>query len=283
MAVDMVRKIGGSVLQHGKHNDRVYVMKLEVVDAINVAEAVEELMTKHDYSKVVAKVPSSCSTYFADRGYVEEARVPRLYNLGRDDGLFLVRYAKDWRRVRESEAEIRRLTAAAASRKEVAPPALPAGFTLRELSSLDADAMARVYKEVFESYPFPIHDPTYLRKTLTANVRYFGVEAPGEGLVALSSAEMDKVGGNVEMTDFATLTPHRGRGLALHLLRAMQKAMAAVGFSMAYTIARALSPGMNMTFGKAGYRHGGTLWTNTNIGGSMESMNVWYRALQPAS
>jgi len=47
----------------------------------------------------------------------------------------------------------------------------------------------------------------------------------------------------------------------------------------AYTIARALSAGMNVTFARAGYDYGGTLTNNTNICGQIESMNVWYKPL----
>ena len=46
-----------------------------------------------------------------------------------------------------------------------------------------------------------------------------------------------------------------------------------------YTIARSLSYGMNITFAKMGYIYGGTLINNTNICGSLESMNIWYKHL----
>jgi beta-lysine N6-acetyltransferase len=36
---------------------------------------------------------------------------------------------------------------------------------------------------------------------------------------------------------------------------------------------------MNVTFSRAGYTFTGTLINNTNIGGSIESMNVWYKRL----
>jgi hypothetical protein len=36
---------------------------------------------------------------------------------------------------------------------------------------------------------------------------------------------------------------------------------------------------MNITFAKLGYRYGGRLINNTNISGSIESMNVWYKSL----
>jgi hypothetical protein len=36
---------------------------------------------------------------------------------------------------------------------------------------------------------------------------------------------------------------------------------------------------MNSTFASAGYLFGGMLPNNTNISGSMESMNIWYKKL----
>ena len=51
------------------------------------------------------------------------------------------------------------------------------------------------------------------------------------------------------------------------------------GFQTSYTIARSASIGMNITFSKLSYIHAGTLVNNTNIGGQIESMNVWYKTL----
>jgi hypothetical protein len=45
-----------------------------------------------------------------------------------------------------------------------------------------------------------------------------------------------------------------------------------------YTIARATSHGMNKTFGRQGYIFAGTLINNTQIGESIESMNVWHKS-----
>ena len=97
--------------------------------------------------------------------------------------------------------------------------------------------------------------------------------------MALSSAEMDADARNAEMTDFATLPDYRGRGLATLLLEAMEAAMHDREMATAYTIARAPSFGMNITFARMGYRFAGRLINNTNIAGRFEDMNVWYKHL----
>ena len=68
-------------------------------------------------------------------------------------------------------------------------------------------------------------------------------------------------------------------GFARILLHAMETEMKNEGILLAYTIARAISRPINATFAGAGYQFGGMLPNNTNICGSMESMNVWYKKL----
>ena len=83
------------------------------------------------------------------------------------------------------------------------------------------------------------------------------------------------------MTDFAVLPKYRGHQLALHLLHEMEIHMIDAGYRLLYTIARAASYGMNTTFARAHYHYGGTLINNTQISGSIESMNIWYKELTP--
>ena len=110
------------------------------------------------------------------------------------------------------------------------------------------------------------------------NARYFGVFDINR-LVAVSSACIDAHDKNAEMTDFAVLSDYRSMNLALILLQEMEKKMRALEIKTLYTIARALSPAMNITFAKAGYNFAGTLKNNTHIGGQIESMNVWYKSI----
>ncbi|MCI5141990.1 MAG: putative beta-lysine N-acetyltransferase, partial [Candidatus Electrothrix sp. ATG1] len=164
-------------------------------------------------------------------------------------------------------------------REAMAPAPLPDGrFTFRECTRNDVSIMAAIYRKRFASYPFPIHQVDYLLETMESHVVYFGVEAGGH-LVALASAEVDREASNVEMTDFATLPAWAGYNLSLHLLRCMEREMRQQNIRTAYTIARAMSPAMNITFARAGYSFAGRLKNNTNISGSIESMNVWYNPL----
>ena len=90
---------------------------------------------------------------------------------------------------------------------------------------------------------------------------------------------MDAEHENAEMTDFATLPEFRAQGYAGILLKTMEEQMEKKGIKTVFTIARALSSGMNITFAKNGYTYGGRLVNNTNISGNIESMNIWYKKL----
>jgi len=135
-----------------------------------------------------------------------------------------------------------------------------------------------IYATVFKSYPFPIFDENYLLETMADNIQYYGVFTT-DGLVAVASSETDPEHFNSEMTDFAVLPTYRGHQLALHLLIELERQIRQQNYLLLYTIARSLSYDMNATFAKAGYHYGGTLFNNTQIAGSIESMNIWHKEL----
>jgi hypothetical protein len=60
----------------------------------------------------------------------------------------------------------------------------------------------------------------------------------------------------------------------------MEQTVKMKGIKTAYTIARATSPGINITFARKEYRFGGRLINNTNISGRIESMNIWYKQME---
>ncbi len=275
---DVLEKHGQSLLQHGSLNDRVYLMKYAEQDHPELLDVVDDLCAEHGYGKVFAKTRSFARSELENRGYRLEARIPGFYN-GREDALFWGRYLDENRARDVRAAETRQVLEAARSKAATAlAPKDPNGMILRPATPADADGIASVYTEIFETYPFPIHDPAYLREVMGQNFVFFVAEENGS-VVAVASCEMDESGGNVEMTDFASRHSIQGRGVASALLARMEQAMAERGLATAYTIARAYSYGMNITFAKLGYTFSGTLINNTNIGGAIESMNVWYKRL----
>jgi beta-lysine N6-acetyltransferase len=276
---DQLEKLScGSLLQHGPLNDRIYLMKLSASFSKTLPQ---ELLAKahlNNYSKIFIKVSENYKTLFESAGFVQEAVVPGLFNRQKD-GLFMAFYIDESRATEKDGRLLNTICELAISKANVKLADLDSKtFKVRMCKEKDAQAMSDLYSKVFASYPFPIDDPHYLVETMRNNVEYYGIEVEGE-LIALASSEKDSDASNVEMTDFATVPEWRGHQLGIHLLNTMEKAMILQGIKTSYTIARAYSHGMNITFSKRGYQYGGRLKNNTNIFGTLESMNVWYKEL----
>ncbi|MDA3808822.1 MAG: putative beta-lysine N-acetyltransferase [Spirochaetaceae bacterium] len=273
---DIIEKIGKSMIQHGKSNDRVYIMKLNKDDFHDVMKRTDELCEKEDYSKVFAKVPESVSKELINHGYIKEAEIHNFY-LGKENCAFLGKFIKDERKNNPDKALIDQVLEIAESKETVSePPVLKKDFSLRSLTIENTEEMAELYKTVFDSYPFPIFDKEYLKQTMRSNVDYAGVFYK-DTLVSIASAETYPEYLNSEMTDFATSPEFLGNNFSVILLKYLEKKLVYKNYKTLYTIARSKSAGMNITFKKCGYQYSGTLVNNTNISGNIESMNIWYK------
>jgi beta-lysine N6-acetyltransferase len=278
-AQDKIEKYKGCLIQHGQYNKRIYLMHAAETPSKTLSYELIELAKKNKYSKIFAKIPESIVKNFLTAGFLEEARIPAFFS-GKETAVFMGYYLNAKRKKESAIDKIEKNLEIALEKKITSKLAnLENQFSLRKCNNKDIFAMAKIYQAVFPSYPFPIHDPSYLLKTMQTHINYFGIETDGQ-LIAISSAEIDNQNSNVEMTDFATLPKYRGNNFSLHLLAQMETEMKKQNIKTTYTIARAMSPGMNITFSKTGYKFGGRLKNNTNISGKIESMNVWYKPLK---
>jgi beta-lysine N6-acetyltransferase len=278
MTTDRIETFGHSLIQHGNHSERAYLMKLSRGDLPELIPYLDNLALANGYTKIFAKVPETVEWRLRKDGFRTEATIPGFYR-GEQDVTFMGKYFVA-ERVREPYPEKVRevLEVARGKQAEATPVKLAERLSCRRLRPEDTTAMTAVYRKVFVTYPFPIHDAGYLRETMASHVIYQGIFA-GTRLVAIASAELDRDGRNAEMTDFATLPELRGKGLANYLLAELEEVTVAEGILTAYTIARAYSFGMNITFARSGYEYAGTLTRNTQISGDLESMNVWFKPL----
>ena len=254
-------------------------MKLADQDYPGVVKRLEDIAEQNNYIKIFAKVRNKHLDKFLSNDYEQEAHIPDFYANG-EKVFFLGKFLDDGRMKISNQERIDKVIQVAKGKSTIKNlHHLDPQFDFRITKKADAEDMVKVYKQVFPTYPFPIHDPDYIRKTMDDNLIYFGIWKDEE-LIALSSTEMDREEKNVEMTDFATLPEYRGNSFALFLLDKMEEKMEQLGIDTFYTIARSVSFGMNITFAKMGYKYTGTLKNNTNISGNIESMNVWYKNYQ---
>lgn len=266
----------GTKIQHGKLNNRVYLIKIQKEDYPEVLDFISKIAEEHSYSKLFFKVPGWIVPALLKERFIIEAQIPAFYNK-KADVFFMSKFLTQERLLNKEDDMLislsKQLYEPDTSEMEIE---VPDEFNLVAPDSKDAEKVADLYKQVFDSYPFPIFDPKYIKHTMENDVKYFGIETGGK-LVALSSCEIDRKGQNAEMTDFATLPEFRGRKLSVLLLKQMEKIMKEDGISTLYTIARLNSPAMNKTFIRLNYKYSGTLINNTNISGKIESMSVYYK------
>jgi putative beta-lysine N-acetyltransferase len=266
-----------SILTHDKASNRIYLMHLHQDDFPKIINYMEDLSHEFSYTKIFAKVSSLFAPLFFNAGYIIEAAIPRFFK-GEQDVLFLAKYKSSERQIPEYDSfEV--FQNMLVNVPSVNKMQLDNDFSIRKLTIDDVSSMIVVFKQVFETYPFPIFEPLFLTESIQENkTQYFGISCEGN-LIAVSSAECDNAEQNAEMTDFAVLPRYRGKRFASHLLSYMENELFKSNFKTFYTISRLKSLSMNKTFYNSGYKYSGTLIKNTQISGNIESMNVLYKNL----
>ena len=268
----------GSIIQHGPHNNRIYLMRLNTDDPHDLIAILDDMAIKNGYGKIFAKVPAPAWNAFKSANYIKEAVIPQ-FLAGKIDGFFIAKFFSA-RRQRVMNVEELLKFAKPAKEGSVNDKHRNSEIT-REVVSCkpsNAEEMSVIYQQVFKSYPFPIQNPNYLKHIMKEGVLYFCIRIEGK-IAAIAGLEIDLVNQNAEMTDFATLPKWRGKGLAGKLLSHMDNKAQELGIKTVYTIARATSRGMNFVFKKSGYNFSGLLKNNSQICGSIQSMTVWYKHL----
>ena len=158
-------------------------------------------------------------------------------------------------------------------------PAVPENCILRIARTEDAEQLAALYDQIFQTYPTPMNDPSYVAKVMREGTIFYLVESPDQ-LVSAASAEINTLYGNAEMTDCATLPSYRNQGLMRLLMHALEDELLARNITCAYSLSRALSLGMNAVFFQMGYRYYGRLTKNCDIYDKFEDMNLWVKTLK---
>lgn len=270
---DKTEKIGHSLIQHGKCNNRIYLMKYDIRDRHYLANHLLDLAKKKGYGKIIAKIPKNACKKFTLEGYKSEGEVKQYYKNG-ESCHFYSKFLCKSRAKSEKIPIYNEIIKVSNSKKNKKAESLSRDFHIEILNESECGRISSLYKKVFKTYPFPVFDPKYIEETIKSNVVYFGVFYRKE-LIGISSGEMNIKEQNAEMTDFAILNEYRGKSISKHLLKTMHFEMKRKGIKTLYSLARAISLPMNSTFAAMGYIYRGTLINNTQISGEIESMNIW--------
>lgn len=157
-------------------------------------------------------------------------------------------------------------------------PPLPADCAMRPATPADAKPLAQLYGSIFQTYPTPMNDPDYVAKVMEEGTIFHVIES-GNAIVSAASAELNIPCANAEMTDCATVPAFRNRALMRYLIQALEEELRNRHMICAYSLARALSFGMNAVFWQLGYGYCGRLTKNCDIYDKFEDMNLWVKRL----
>ncbi|MBW2177231.1 MAG: hypothetical protein JRH03_09845 [Deltaproteobacteria bacterium] len=232
-------------------------MKLHKQDSHRIMPEMESLAHANNYEKILAKIPSGHEAYYKDHGYIREAVIPEYFNNG-EHAVFMAKYFSSSRKQVNNQEQIREVLSLALRRKHARGTGnCESSFSTQICRLGDINEMIRVFRAVFETYPFPIFDADFLSEAMQKREARYYCARKGTRIVAIAASEIDWANQSVEMTDFEE------------------------GMRTAFSIARAISPAMSLVFAANGYSFGGTLDNNTNIAGHIQSMNIWHKRLQP--
>lgn len=265
-------KNGSARIKFDEFNQRIKIIsfKGDLEDLMNQLSAYK---SKCSIGKIFSIIPKEDIDVYKSQGFIIEAKIEQFLN--GQPAYFSSKFLAFERKMsinlpEEEEVLIR-------SREYISEDYInPAHekYTIRDAIKEDADELAKLYDEVFETYPSPMNNSNYIRYAMDHDV-FFKVAVYENKIVSAASADIDPINLNSEMTDCATTKSHREHGLIGLLIFELEKDLKTRNYKVLYSTARAISTGMNIVFAKHDYIYGGRLINHCHICGQFENMNIW--------
>lgn len=276
---DTVEKIEGAEVQHGDTHKRIYLIQAKQKNWASLIPKMKNLADEKNYAKILSRVPEEAMDVFRSNGYKIEAKIPRLYN-GKTTGYFLAEYLDEQRSYCDDKKlktieSVKMIAKAANSSSEDTHFELPSNLKVRKLDRNDLFSIASLHKMAFKYHPSPINKADYLLELVENDYEFYGLFDEKELLVTAILKKYQKEA-SIEIVDFVTHPNYRGQNLSYYLVQEIKTVMEEREFKTIYSLVRATSYGLNITFSKHGFLYAGTLLNNTSIRNNLESMNVWY-------
>ncbi|KPL59865.1 putative beta-lysine N-acetyltransferase [Rossellomorea vietnamensis] len=225
------------------------------------------------FEKIIVKAKSNQVSHFVEKGFIVEGGVNGYFR--GDRAFFMSKFLTDDRR---NSSYWRKEDDIIQAVQQLDKQTMEGSGFISVAGGEHAEKLADLYQEVFTLYPVPLQDPDYIKESMKNGTIFVYIEEDGR-LISAASAEISFSNKNAELTDCATRSSHRKGGYMKHLLRKLEDELVKQNIFCAYTIARALSFGMNAAFHQLGYKYGGRLANNCIIFDKMEDMNIWEKDL----
>ncbi len=261
-----------------QYNQRLRVYGYEATDYDGLILKLRWLAEANGFDKIICMAHPHDWERFLRHGYVLEA-ILKYYHNG-EDALVVSKFRSQERltsaNLMDEILQIEDILSSEATPKRHDPPR---DYNVRLARRDDIGPLIELFQSIFKTYPTPLIHRSYLEYVFETESLFAVCEHGGE-VVAAASAEMHPNVRSAELTDCATRTDARGKGLMSALLRLLEEELRQRKYVCAYTMARARSFGMNMVFYQLGYEFNGRLVNNCDIFGAYEDMNIWARDLR---
>jgi beta-lysine N6-acetyltransferase len=242
-----------------------------------ILKRIESLVEQQQAEKLIIKGRRNDFLALMENGLQPEAIVER-YFLGSDAFFFSKYFTIDRKKNEHWITEDRMIHSIYQLEPIIEKNLPPKEYELKKADENCAAELSAMYRQVFQVYPTPLHDPAYVKKTMEDGTLYYVYFYQGK-IVSAASAEINSFYKNAELTDCATLTEHRKYGLMKIILKELERELKNRGIFCSYSIARSLSFGMNAVLFQLGYSYRGRLMNNCYIYDKLENMNMWVKNL----
>jgi putative beta-lysine N-acetyltransferase len=277
--MDIAMMVGGGDLIIDRQNRRIKVLNYDAGQIEHLHAQIKSLAEAEQASKLIIYAKKADVAAFVRLGYRQEGKIDGFF---RGENAQMLAYFLTEERAASAAPELAdqivQLSLSKAGAGETKK--LPEGYHLRQAAEADAEELAQLYGMVFATYPTPMDDPEYVRKTMRDSTYYYVIVHEGK-IACAASAEVTERFGSAELTDCATHPDHLGKGLLQPLFTVLEEKMKQMGIYYLYTLTRAQSQGMNVTAAKHGYLYRGRLINNCTIFSGFEDMNIWAKPLKP--
>ncbi|MFD1738362.1 putative beta-lysine N-acetyltransferase [Bacillus salitolerans] len=242
-----------------------------------ISMVIMSLSAEYAYSKAIVYARREHVHDFVEAGFLLEAIIEGYFN--GSHAYALTKYFEQGRKKSDKWIkEDNTLHQVLKLKKLTTLNPFPEDYVMRKATLSDVDQLASLYGEVFQIYPTPLNNPSYIEKIMNDSSIFFLIEKEGK-IVSAASATVNSQYCNAEITDCATLPEHREHGLMKHIMLELEQELIKQKVFSAYSIARALSYGMNAALYQLHYKYKGRMTNNCYIYDKMEDMNVWVKDL----
>ncbi|RSK23932.1 putative beta-lysine N-acetyltransferase [Bacillus sp. HMF5848] len=242
----------------------------------DIVKTLDPILSQHNFKKLIFFARSEHFHTLLSLQFELEAIIYGFFN--GSDNYIMTRFADDARRTSSQWVKEDGILEAVRSARPSAASDIPKKYVFRKATKVDAHALSELYGKVFAVYPTPVTEAAYVKKMIEGGTVFYVVECGGQ-LVSAASADINETLHHAELTDCATLYEHRKYGLIKQLLKQLEDELKQRGIYCAFSIARALSYGMNAALHQLGYCYTGRLTNNCYIFDKLEDMNVWVKDL----